>query len=255
MSNAFESQPKELTSEEKFNLAKESHPDLRSIKDRAIHEVSELKPVQDWLKDRAEIIIDRSGTNEAIENFDGEEIKIVNIGGGKGHFMQEVIKDNPDKEVKTVEIDLSDYASRKVSESGEGKKMDSVFGEGENMPIKDKSVEMATAHFTFQELDDNQQVEVLEEMKRIIKDNGRIMITDELPQEKTSDGVAVRAKNILRNLQVSKFNLRSENEWRKFFEDNELEIESFTVFGDDEENKKEQFISFVLKKAEEKVEE
>jgi len=198
---------------------------------------------------------DRSGTNEVIENFAGEEIKIVDIGGGKGHIMQEAIKDNPDKEIKTAEIDLSDYASRKVSESDEGKKMNSVFGEGEKMPIKDKSVEMATAYFTFQELDDGQQDKILKEMKGIIKDEGKIVIIDEPSQEEKPGGIIARSKNILRNLKVSKFNLHSEDEWRKFFEDNELEVESSVLFGDDEENKKEQFISFVLKKAEEKVEE
>lgn len=255
MKSAFENQPKELTSEEKFKLAKERHPDPRSIRDEAIHEVSELKPVQDWLKDRAEIMADRSGTNEAVENFEDEEIKIVDVGGGKGHIMQKIIEDNPDKEIKTAEIDLSDYASRKVSESKEGEKMNPVFGEGENMPIKDKSVEMAMAYFTFQELDNSQQREILEEMKRIIKDNGRIVIVDEPSQEEKPEGIIARSKNILRNLKVSKFNLHSEDEWKGFFEDNELEVESSALFGDDEENKKEQFISYVLKKAKEKIEE
>lgn len=242
-------------SEKMFNLARERHPDPMSTKDRAIHEVSELKPVQDWLKDRAEIMINESKTNETIENFDDEKIRIADIGGGKGHFMQEAIKDNPNKEIETVEIDLSDYASKKVSKSEEGEKMSSVFGDGENMPIKGKSVEMATAYFTFQELDDNQQSEVLEEMKRIIKDNGRIIIVDEPSQEEKAEGVMARSKNILRNLKISKFNLHSDEKWRKFFKDNELEVESSTVFGDDEENKKEQFISYVLKKAKEEIEE
>ncbi|NOQ67986.1 methyltransferase domain-containing protein, partial [Patescibacteria group bacterium] len=203
MNNKFEIQPEKLTFEEKFNLAKKNHPDPRSIKDRATHEVSELKPVQNWLEDRAEMIVDRSETNRVVEDVDGEEIKIVDVGGGKGQIMQEVIKDNPDKEIKTVGIDLSDYASKKVSESGEGKKMDSVFGKGENMPIKDKSVEIATAYFTFQELDDNQQGEILKEMRRIIKDNGRIVIVDELSQEEKTGEIVARSKNILRNLKIS----------------------------------------------------
>jgi ubiquinone/menaquinone biosynthesis C-methylase UbiE len=222
--------------------------------EKITHEASELEPVQNWLKDRAELMVERSRANDVVGEFNDEEkIRVVDIGGGKGHIMQEIIKANSEKGIKTVGIDLSDYASKKVSESDEEKKMDSVFGEGEDMPIKGKSVEMATAYFTFQELDDNQQAEVLEEMKRIIKDDGRIVIVDEFSQEKETEGIMARGKNILRNLKVSKFNLHNNEEWRKFFKDNELEIESSTVFGDDEENKKEQFISFVLKKAEEKI--
>ena len=243
-------------SKERFELAKNRHPDPRSLRDRITHEGSELEPVQDWLKDRAELMIERSKANDVVEKFDDKEkIRIVDFGGGKGHMMQEVIKSNPDKEIKTVGIDLSDYASRKVSESDEGEKMDSVFGDGENMPIKDKSIEMATAYFTFQELDDNQQSEILEQMRKIIKDDGRIIIVDEISQEEKAEGIMARSKNILRNLKVSKFNLHSDKEWKKFFKDNELEVESSTIFGDDEENKKEQFISFVLKKAEKKIEE
>ncbi|MCK5123321.1 MAG: class I SAM-dependent methyltransferase [Candidatus Pacebacteria bacterium] len=242
-------------SREMFESAKDRHPDPRSMKDKVAHEVSEIEPVQNWLKDRAELMIKRSGVEDVVEEFsDEEKIRIVDVGGGKGHMMQELIKSNPDKEIKTVGIDLSDYASKKVSKSNEGEKMDSVFGDGENMPIKDKSVEMATAYFTFQELDDDQQNEILEQMREMIKDNGRIVLVDEILQEEKTEGIIAHSKNILLNLKVSKFNLRSEDEWKKFFEDNELEVESSVIFGDDEENKKEQFISFVLKKTEEKDE-
>ncbi len=250
----FENQPGKETSEENFKLAKKRRPDPRSIKDRITHKVSELKPVQDWLENRAELMVEKSEVNNIVESFNNEEkIRIVDIGGGKGHIMQEVIKDNPSKEIKTVEIDLSDYASKKVSESDEWGKMNSVFGEGKNMPIKNKSVEIATAYFTFQELDNDQQSEILEEMKRIIKDNGRIIIVDEPFQEEKSEGVMARGKNIFRNLKISKFNLHSEEEWKKFFEENGLEVEDSKIFGDDEKNEKQQFISFILKKAEEKV--
>lgn len=247
-----------FTKEERIE-ARKRHPDPRSIirgpieempgriRNKIDHKLGDSN--QDWLENRAEIMANRSGINEAIKDFNSEEIKIVDIGEGKGHIMREVIESNPDREIKTVGIDLSDYASREVSESKEGKKMDSVFGEGENMPIKDKSVELATAYFTFQELDNSQQSEVLEEMKRIIKDNGRVIIVDEPPQEK-KEGIVARGKNILRNLKVSKFNLHSDEEWRNFFEENGLEVENFRVFGDDKENEKKQFVSYVLKKAE-----
>lgn len=255
-----ESKPKVKFTEEEKIRARKRHPDPRSVtrgpieempgrvRNKIDHKLGDSN--QNWLENRAEIMADRSGINEVIENFDNEEkIRIVDIGGGKGHIMREIIKDNSDKEMKTVGIDLSDYASGKVSASKEGEKMDSVFGEGENMPIKDKSVELATAYFTFQELDDSQQSEVLEEMKRIIKDNGRIIIVDEPPQEK-KEGIVARSKNILRNLKLSKFNLRSDKEWRKFFEENGLEVENSKVFGDDKENEKKLFFSYILKKVE-----
>ena len=248
MRNSFEKMPsEELTSEEKFELAKKRHPNQMSAKDKMVHGVSEAGPVQNWLEDRAEMMVERSGINEVIEEIDGD-VMIVEVGGGKGHIGEETAEANPDKEIKTVGVDISDYASGRISESG---RVESVFGRGENLPIKNESVEIATAYFTFQELNDNQQKDVLEEMKRIIKENGRIVVTDELPQEETSEGVVARAKNILRNIKMSKFNIHNDEEWRRFFEDNDLEVESSVIFGEDKENKKEQFISYVLKKAEE----
>ena len=242
MENPFEKvQPEELTSEEKLELAKERHPNPMSAKDKIIHKVSETELVQSWLEDRAEMIVERSGVNEVVKEM-GDDVTVVDVGGGKQHIEREIIETNPDKKIEAVGVDVSDYASKEV-----GEKVESVFGAGENLPIKNESVEIATAYFTFQELNDNQQREVLKEMKRIIKEDGRIVITDELPQE----GVAACAKNILLNLKVSKFNIRSDKEWRKFFKENGLEVESSQIFGEDEENKKEQFISYVLKKVEE----
>ena len=200
-----------LTSEEKLEEVKEGHSDPMSAKDKIIHKVSEAGPVQNWLEDRAEMMVEESGVNEVIKKM-GDDITIVDVGGGKQHIEKGIIKANPDKNIKTVGVDVSDYASSEVSKSEERGKVESVFGEGENLPIKGESVEVATAYFTFQELNNDQQKEILEEMKRIIKENGRIIITDELPQEETSEGVVARAKNILRNLQVSKFNLRNDEE-------------------------------------------
>ena len=88
----------------------------------------------------------------------------------------------------------------------------------------------------------------LEEAKRILKDDGIITIIDDLPQEKFIDEKSAEIKSKTRNRRPVKLNLHSNEEWIEIFENNGLRIESSTIFGDDEENKKEQFISFVLKK-------
>lgn len=276
MKNPFESIPNQgLESEIKFTKeerikARKEHPDPRSIirgsieempgriRNKIDHKLGDTN--QDWLENRAEIMANRSGANEVIKNFDREEgIRIVDIGGGKGHIMREIVKNNPDKEIKIAEIDLYDYASKKVSESKEGEKMDSVFGEGKNMPIKDKSIELATAYFTFQELGDEEQKKVLDEMARIIEDDGKIIIVDEpLKEDDQKEGIIARTKNILRNLKVSKFNLHDGECWRKLFEENGLKIVDKKEFRDDDKEISEenpaQFFSYILEKIEKKAE-
>ncbi|MCK4891803.1 MAG: methyltransferase domain-containing protein [Candidatus Pacebacteria bacterium] len=264
MKNSFENQLDELTPEEKFDLAKKRHLDPRSIRDKTIHKASESESTQDFLERRAKKIVERSGMEGVIKRFsNNDEVRMVDIGGGKGHILKEVIKKfkeaNSDIKMNTAEIDLSDYASKRVSESEEGKEMNSVFGKGEELPIKvDKDgkplIEVVSGYFVFEDLNDKQQGKVLEEIKRVLKDDGRIVIADDLCQETALKRVMAKGKNIAYNVKLSKFNVHNDEEWREIFKEHDLEIESSVVFGEDNDNKKEEFISYVLKKAEEEVE-
>ena len=263
MKNAFENvqhQPEEkLTSEEKFKIAKEKHPDPRSFMDKVKHSAQEAAPVQDWLEKRAENMVKESGVNEVIGEYGAEEkIKIADIGGGTQHIEKEIIKNNPGKNVSTVGIDLKDYASGAVSGSGERKKIHTVFGSGQELPIKKKSVDVATSYFTFQELSDEDQEKMLDEMIRIIKDDGKLIIVDEPLRGMTEEGIFARAKNILRNVSVSEYNVHSGEEWRDLFEKKGLRIVEKKEFREDgkevDEENLAQFFSYIVEKAEKKTE-
>jgi len=252
----------DLTQEEKellYEEAKKRHPNPLSPLEKIKHRVSETEPVQDWLKNRAETMAEKSGINEALENFeDDRNIKIADIGGGGQHIEKEIIKENPDKKISAIGIDISDYASRQVKESSEGERMESIFGKGEHTPIKEKSVEVAAAFFTFQELSDEQQKEVLSEMIRIVENDGKIIIVDEPPKEgDAEEGIVARAKNILLNAKVSKYNLHTEEDWKSLFEENGLKVIDCREFRDDDKEIGEkyppQFFSYILEKAQKEI--
>lgn len=258
------------TSEEKMEM-KKGHPNPISVEDslkgenspvekikdvasaiqnKISHEAGDLPFVRSELEKMEGKMMERSGINEVIERMD-DRIIIADIGSGKQYADKAIVKANPDKEIKIVGIDPSDYASKRVSESEAGEKIGSVFGEGENLPIEKESVEIAMSNFTFQELDNEQQKRVLEEMGRIIKENGRIIITEDLSQDSLSGEAYARAKIAIYNLEISKLNMHSDEEWKEFFEENNLEVESSKKWGNDKENKKEQFVTYILKKIEE----
>lgn len=252
----------ELTKEEKelmYEEAKERHPNSRSISEKIKHKIQETGKINEWLESRAELMVEKSGINEVIEDFESRDsIKIADIGGGSQHIEKEIIKNNPDKNVSAVGIDLSDYASKQVMESKAGEKINSVFGRSEKMPIKDKSVEIAASYFILQELSDEQQKEVLDEMIRIIENDGKIVIVDEPPKEgETKEGIVARAKNILRNVKISKYNLHSDEEWSNLFKENGLQIVGYRDFRDDDKEIGEkyppQFFSYILEKAQKDV--
>lgn len=262
MKNSFENgqdQETELTSEEKFKLAKEKHPDPRSFIGKIKHGVQESAPVQDWLEKRAKNMVENSGINQVIGEYNGEEkIKIADIGGGTQHIEKEIIKNNPGKKVNTIGIDIKDYASGAISGSEERKKINTVFGSGQELPIKKKSVDIATSYFTFQELSDEDQEKMLDEMIRIVEDGGKIIIVDEPPQGMTEEGIFARAKNILRNASVSEYNVHSGEEWRNLFEKKGLKIVGKKEFREDgkevDEENPAQFFSYIIEKAEKKIE-
>ncbi|MEA2098252.1 MAG: methyltransferase domain-containing protein [Patescibacteria group bacterium] len=214
---------------------------------RSLDQLNE-KYGEGWLERRGEFIVERSDINEAIEDIEEQEIIIADIGSGKQHINEAMIK-NSSKDIKILGFDESDRATKEVSESGKGN-VESFYAIGENLPIAGNEVNVVKFDFTFQEANNEMTDKLFKEARRVLKDNGRITIIDELPQEKFIDEQATEIKSKTRNRRSVKSNLHSEEEWRNIFEKNELEVENFTIFGDDEENEKEQFISFVLKKAE-----
>lgn len=254
MKNQFEmSDSGDLSEEEKFDLARERHPDKRSFSDKVKHRLQEAFPIQDWLEERAKNMVENSGINEVIGKYDkSEKVKIADVGGGSQHIQNEIIKSNPDKDIAAVGVDLKDYASGRIFNSKERKKIHSVFGKGQELPIKDKSVDIATSYFAFQELSDEDQKKVLDEMIRIIKDDGKIIIVDEPPQGEGNEGIVARAKNILRNAKVSEYNLHSGEEWRNFFEEKGLKIMDKKEFREDgrevDEENPAQFFSYIIKR-------
>lgn len=235
---------------EKGSLVEKVKDTASAAKNMISHEAGDLPFARDGLEKMEKTMMGRSGIKEIIEKM-GDEITIVDVGSGKQHTDKAIIEVNPDKKIRIVGIDSNDHASKRVSESEAGEKIGSVFGKGENLPIENESVEIAMSNFTFQELDDEQQKKVLEEMGRIIKEEGKIIITEDLPQEGISAEAYARAKIAIYNLEISKLNMHSDEEWKEFFKENGLEVESSKKWGNDKENEKEQFVTYILKKIEE----
>ena len=265
MKNAFEEVPEELTSKERERKRKIG-------KDKKMHDVEHAvlkkiggehkgpikKPLEwvnekfgeGWLERRGELMAERSGIGQAINEIDEQEITVIDIGSGKQH-INEAIKNSSDKDIKVIGFDESDRATKKVSESDREKNIGSARAIGEKLPIKDGEADVVKFDFTFQEADDKMTEELLQEAKRVLKNDGMITVIEDLSQEKFINEQSAEIKSELRNRRSVKLNLRSDEELQQLFEDNDLEVVGKpTVFGEDEENKKEQFISYVLKKVE-----
>lgn len=186
---------------------------------------------------------------------DNKKITIADIGAGKQHILKEMIKiieeNNPETKIKTVGLDSMDYASKKVSKSEEGSKMNSIFAKGEFSPIKDNSADIVSAFYSLHELNGEQQKETLAEMIRMVKENGRIIVVDDLSPESKTEKFLNQIKSSAVNVKIDPYNVSSEKEMTEFLQKNGLEItEDPRMFKEDEKDSKEPWhISYVLKKA------
>ncbi len=242
--------------DQNFKEAKERHPGPISKFREAVHRASESEATQEFLDKRAKNTLENSGIKETIEAFskDNNKITIADIGAGKQHILKEMIKiiekSDPEVKIKTVGMDIMDYASKKVSESNEGGKMNSVFAKGEFSPIKDNSADIVSAFYSLHELNLEQKKETLAEMKRMVKENGKIIVVDDLSPESKVEEYLNKIQSSAANVKIDPYNVSGEKDMAEFFEENGLEIESSKIFKENEEDNKEpQHISYILKKA------
>lgn len=103
-----------------------------------------------------------------------EEGKIAaDIGAGTGFITEGLI----DKNVKVIAIDQSEEMLHLLKEKfSYYKNLDCIQGVGENIPIKDSSVDYVFANMFLHHVE-NPSI-VIKEMQRILKSDGKLVITD-----------------------------------------------------------------------------
>lgn len=207
-----------------------------------------------WKK-RGEAIAKNSGISEAIGNIDKGDIILVDVGSGKQHINKAIMEANPEKNIKVIGFDQSDKATKKASFAGGKKVIESAYGIGEALPVKNESADVVKFDFAFQGASEEKRKTMLEEAKSILKKDGIITVIDHLAQENPSDYKKARMQNALLNKGLSEFDEEAKNqkEWEKIFTENGLIVERATPYREDGEvsdEKPAQYISFVLKKAE-----
>lgn len=210
---------------------------------------------ESFWKKRGEAIVKNSGLGEAIGGIDKQNMVIVDIGSGKQHINNALLEANPGKNIKVFGFDQSDKAAKRSS-SVEGEKViESVYGIGEALPVKNESADVVKFDFTLQGASEKKIKAMLSEAKDILKKDGIITVIDHLKQENKKNDLMARLRNLFVNKGMSEFDkeAKSQDDWTKIFKDNGLEIvnvEPYREDGEVSDDKPAQYISFVLKKKE-----
>lgn len=195
-------------------------------KEKIIHAISELPPVDRFLRERAKEIITQTRVKEYLK--DGGSY--LDVGTGKGHIIELIENDlkNEGRQIKTASIDVGDKPLRRVQKrmgetrerESEKNPMDFMWAQAENLPFRENSFDgvsffFALHHMSMQDID-----KALREAIRVTHEgeNTRIFVAEDLVEtaEQRSFTEEMDRKVNLEG-KDEEHNYRSDKEWEDYF--------------------------------------
>ena len=203
-----------------------------------MHGLSELSPVDKALRSRADWFVKETD----IENYLKQGGTYLDVGTGKGHITERIsedmekrghklkgyygieVADKPLKKVQRRELDrqIQDGEKTNISEKNP---MGFSWASADALPFADQSMDGVSFIFSVHHMDKGQIDQAINEAKRVLKGDGNIFIAEDLVD---SDEQKLITEEIDRKLNWEgkdvEHNYKSDEEWKKYFEENELEI-------------------------------
>ena len=224
---------RKLTPDEMFSMYKEAvakyvQEHERPLKEKIANGIMEVAPLREIRQGRADGILE--DLTELLRKLqEGVVIRnAVDLGCGQGEIMRGIMdrlkEDNPD--VKGICIDKETH----VAEDRLGDDTVFVRGDAVDTGLAAGSVDFVNVDYLLQALDEEMQKSVLEEVKRLISEQGHAIIMDVIDRGGI-DYITDKAKHKVMNA-FAPYNIRTEEGWEKFLEDSGFEIEAKTYSGD-----------------------
>lgn len=215
-------------------------PQRYDVANRLLWEANRIPPVDAALRGRAKWMIDTvdlveemapevlEATDEGVVEYgsDKESIKgkhVLFVGAGKGHEMEAVLNEFPG--VKATGLDPHDYfgppVERRLKEAGHDVQyLHETIHAGELKGIKDKSVDAITLFFVLHHVDPSEYAGVLSELRRVLKDNGKVFVAEDLA-DSPAEAKLVEWEDRKANFEIlnrGSHTYKSTEGWKLFFE-------------------------------------
>lgn len=204
-----------------------------SLKNRLVREVS-IGPVDKWLEQRAEWMVDAVGIQKHLgpkivyaDKLAGKVekgVKVLSIGSGKGHELDEMDKLLPGSEIRG--LDPGDFYTRPVK-----KRIDTLAHDVSYMPesvgaeklhgVPDEALDGVTLFFVLHHIEQGNHEAVLNEIHRVFKKGGKLFVAEDLVNSEEERKTVEQVDRVL-NLELDSegpHNYRSIEEWKIFFEE------------------------------------
>lgn len=206
-------------------------------------------------------VVDKIGQERAVDLVEKTKIrehikgngKYLDIGTGLGHIIEEVANKEDDKNAKFLTIDPIWEPTKKVQKRS--KEKDSTLfmaGRGEQLPIKNKSLDGVSLFFVLHHIPPEGQEQIFSEIERVLKDDGLLFLTEDVPEnEQEREGNANWDRRLNFEPKTEKHYYKNNQEWLEFLKEKGYESIDQSYFEDQSPKKNEGTIkhrSYILKK-------
>ena len=211
-----------------------------------------LKPIDKKIaQDRAEDLVEGSGIVKHLE----ENGIYLDIGTGPGHILEKLLSKTANKNVKIIGLDPFAKPFAAVRERLEGGERHLfVRGAGQQLPIKEKSLNGAILYFVAHHLPTEDREMLFDEIDVILKDGGKIFLIEDTPGDvEERERVEKWDKRLNFESGPEEHAYLSDAEWKTFFERRGYDLVDETHFADESRKEEEGTIphsSYVLRRRE-----
>lgn len=200
-------------------------------------------------KERAVDLVEKTKIREHIK----EGGKYLDIGTGLGHIIEEVANKEDEKNAKFLTVESIWDPTKKVQERA--KEKNSILfmkGRGEELPIKDKTLDGVSLFFVLHHMPPEGQEQIFNEIERVLKDDGLLFLTEDTPEsEQEQEGNANWDRRLNFEPKTEKHYYKNNQEWLDFLENKGYELIDESYFEDHSPKKNEGTIkhrSYILKR-------
>ena len=116
---------------------------------------------------------------------------VLEVGAGTGNFL--ALFDGMASRQIAVDVTLAMLEQARARNPA----MDIVQADGAALPINSRSIDLACSAQTFHHI--QQPIPVLKEMRRVIEDEGRVLIVDQVAPERVEEMIAMNELDVLRD--------------------------------------------------------
>ncbi len=116
---------------------------------------------------------------------------VLEVGSGTGAFLS--LFEGAASRLIGVDLTMGMLREARVH----NRDIDLVLGDGRRLPVRSRSIDLVTSAQTFHHI--HEPVEILKEMRRVVRDDGRILVVDQIATERFEEAVTMNELELLRD--------------------------------------------------------